>query len=194
MRFLSGPLALLMAMTLAAQTVPGGLNLVVVEGDGAINNVHQRTAREPVVQVQDENHKPVAGAAVVFTLPSNGASGEFVNGARTLTVMTDNEGRAAARFQPNTVKGKFQIRVNASQNGRTASVTISQTNVVAAAGAAGAAAAGVSVKLIAIVVAVAGAAAAGGVVAATRGGGSTTTTAAAPVTITPGTGTVGAPK
>ena len=38
------------------------LNLVVVEGEGQINNIKQRSAREPVVQVQDENHKPVAGA------------------------------------------------------------------------------------------------------------------------------------
>ncbi len=196
MRFLAGFVAILMALPLGAQTAPGRLNLVVVEGDGAINNIRQRTAREPVVQVEDENHKPVAGAAVVFTLPSNGASGTFANGARTLTVMTDNQGQAAAHgFQPNSVQGKFQIRVTASQNGRTATTVISQSNA-AVAGAAGAAVAtGISLKVIAIVAAVAGAAVAGGVVAATRGGNNTnTTTAVTPVTITPGTGTVGPPR
>lgn len=198
MRFLSGFLALWLAMPLGAQTASGGLNLVIVEGEGAINNIRQRTAREPVVQVEDENHKPVAGAAVVFTLPSNGAGGTFASGARTLTVMTDEQGRAAARgFQPNTVKGQFQIRVTASKEGRTASTTISQTNVVAAAGAAGAAAAtGVSLKLIGIIAAVAAAGAAGGI-AATRGGGGNTATIPAgtsPVTVTPGSGTVGPPR
>jgi hypothetical protein len=197
MRFLSGFLVLLMAMPLGAQTAPGRLNLVVVEGQGAINNIRQRTAREPIVQVEDENHKPVAGAAVVFTLPSNGAGGTFANGARTLTVMTDNQGQAAAHgFQPNSVQGKFQIRVTASQNGRTATTVISQTNA-AVAGAAGAAVAtGISLKVIAIVAAVAGAAVAGGVVAATRGGGNNgnTATVATPVTVTPGTGTVGPPR
>src|SRR6202166_2443991 len=82
------------------------LNLVIVEGDGAINNVRQRTAREPIVQVEDENHKPVAGAAVVFLLPDHGATGVFANGSRTLTVMTDSQGRAVAHgFHPNHVQG-----------------------------------------------------------------------------------------
>src|SRR5881398_1442797 len=83
----------------------GGLNLVIVEGEGAINNIRQRTAREPIVQVEDENHKPVAGAAVVFLLPSNGAGGSFANGARTLTMTTDNQGQAVARgLKPNGIK------------------------------------------------------------------------------------------
>src|SRR5579864_98694 len=99
----------------------GGLNLVIVEGDGAINNIRQRTAREPIVQVQDENHKPVAGAAVVFLLPNQGASGVFANGARSLTVTTDAQGRAVAHgFRPNSVSGKLQMRVTASYQGKTA--------------------------------------------------------------------------
>ena len=32
----------------------------IVEGEGAINNIRLRTAREPIVQVEDENRKPVA--------------------------------------------------------------------------------------------------------------------------------------
>src|SRR5258707_19056 len=104
-----------------AQVAPM-LNLVVIEGEGAINNIRQRTAREPIVQVQDENHKPVAGAIVSFTLPSRGASGAFANGSQTLTVTTNQQGEAVARgFHPNGVKGQMQIRVNASHNGQTAS-------------------------------------------------------------------------
>src|SRR5437899_1160269 len=80
------------------------LNIIVVEGEGAINNIRQRTAREPIVQVEDENHRPVAGAAVVFTLPSRGASGVFANGAKNVTVLTDDQGRAVARgLKPNNV-------------------------------------------------------------------------------------------
>ena len=59
----------------------------------AINNIRQRVSREPVVQVEDENHKPVAGAVVVFTLPTEGATGEFGNGSKNLTVTTDAQGR-----------------------------------------------------------------------------------------------------
>ena len=192
MRVLSLFLALWIPAT--AQVAPM-LNLVVVEGEGAVNNIRQRTAREPVVQVQDENHKPVAGAIVVFTLPSNGAGGTFANGARLLTVTTDNQGQAVARgLRPNGIKGQFQIRVNASHNGQTAAISIAQTNaLLSASGAAGGAA--VSGKLIAVLVAV-GAAAAGGIVYATHNGGGTTSTATIPAgaTITAGGGTVGPPR
>ncbi|MCX6624029.1 MAG: hypothetical protein NTY38_23795, partial [Acidobacteria bacterium] len=44
---------ILQALPLSAQEPAGGagkLNLVIVEGDGAINNVKQRVAREPIVQ------------------------------------------------------------------------------------------------------------------------------------------------
>jgi hypothetical protein len=56
---------------------PPALNLVIVEGEGAINNVKQRVNRDPIVQVEDENHRPIAGAAVIFFLPDRGASGTF---------------------------------------------------------------------------------------------------------------------
>ena len=196
MRLLAGGLCWLLVLQLmpvpiAAQEAGGQLNLVIVEGEGAINNIRQRTAREPIVQVEDENHKPIAGAAVVFMLPDQGASGTFANGSRTLTVTTDSQGRAVAHgFRPNNVQGQLQMRVTASHLGKTANATITQTNAVTAAAGA-AAAAGISAKLI-IILAVAGAAVAGGVVAATRGGGGGAA-ATPPTTITPGTGTVGAP-
>jgi len=171
------------------------LNLVVVEGEGAINNIRQRTARDPIVQVQDENHRPVAGAIVTFTLPGRGASGTFANGAQTMTVTTDSQGQAIGQgLRVNSVKGQMQIRVNASFNGRSASTVINQNNVLASA-VAGAAAGGISAKLIAVL-AVVGAAAAGGAVYAARSGGSSSpsTTAVAPTTVSAGTGTVGPPR
>jgi hypothetical protein len=187
---LSFVISLPLAPFAAAQTGPK-ITLVIVEGEGAINNVRQRTARQPIVQVQDENHRPVAGALILFELPKRGAGGTFTGGAHSLTVTTDQTGRAAMYgFQPNSVKGQYQIHVSASSQGQTASAVISQGNVAGA----GAAAAGahVSGKLIAII-AVGAAAVAAGVFAATRGGSSTSTTTAA-TTVTPGTGTVGPPR
>jgi len=190
-RYLSLLLALWIPAT--AQVAPM-LNLVVLEGEGATNNIRQRTAREPVVQVQDENHKPVAGAIVVFTLPSNGAGGVFANGARTLSMVTDNQGQAVARgLRPNGLKGQFQIHVNASYQGRTASTNINQTNAALTASGA-AAGAGVSAKLI-VVLAVLGAAAAGGIVYATHNGSGTPPAVAVPATtIAAGAGTAGPPR
>src|SRR5580692_3919977 len=109
------------------------LNIVIVEGEGTLNNVKQRVNREPIVQVEDENHKPVAGAAVVFFLPTSGPSGTFANGSQTLTVTTDATGRAAATgIHPNHTLGKMQIRVTASANGLSASAVITQTNIAGA--------------------------------------------------------------
>src|SRR6202035_2743945 len=109
MRTLAAGLSCLLVLqmgstTLSAQADSGKLNLVIVEGEGAINNVKQRTAREPIVQVEDENHKPVAGAAVVFLLPDQGAGGAFAGGTHMLTVTSDAQGRAIAHgFHPNGV-------------------------------------------------------------------------------------------
>jgi hypothetical protein len=181
---------------------PPMLNIVIVEGEGAINNVKQRVNRDPIVQVEDENHRPIAGAAVVFFLPDQGASGTFVNGSRTLTVMTNAQGRAVATgIRPNNVNGSMQIRVTASFQGVTASAVINQTNVGGSAtgGSAPSSTAGgggmSTGAKVGIILAIAGAAAAGGIIAATRGGGGGGGTAAIgpSVTITAGTVSVGAP-
>lgn len=178
---------------LAAQQQPSKLNIVIVEGEGAINNIRQRVAREPIVQVEDENRRPVAGAAVTFLLPNQGASGAFANGARSLTVVTNDQGRAiASGFKPNNVAGKMEIRVTASHEGQTASATITQTNAAVAA-------AGLSAGAKAlIIIGVAGAAAAGATIAASGGKGNASSNPTAPprpvTTLTPGTGTVGGPQ
>lgn len=174
------------------------LQILILEGDGAINNIRQRTAREPIVQVQDENHKPVAGAVVLFALPERGAGGVFPNGSTSLTVTTDAQGRAvAAGLRPNSVSGNFQIHVTASHQGQTANATINQSNVLAAAAAAGA---GISGKTIGILLAIAGGAAVGGAVAATRGGSHGTSgmgtipSGPALTTITAGTPSISPPR
>lgn len=182
---------------LAQAPPPPKLQIVILEGEGAINNIRQRTAREPIVQVQDENHKPVAGAVVVFALPERGASGVFANGSTSLTVTTDAQGRAvAAGLRPNGVSGNFQIHVTASHQGQTANATITQSNALAAAAAAGA---GISGKTIGILLAIAAGAAVGGAVAATRGGNHGTPMATVPsgpalTTITAGTPTISPPR
>jgi hypothetical protein len=199
MRYLSwlltGILALPFSPQAFAQAPAPKLNLVIVEGDGAINNVRQRMAREPIVQVEDENHKPIAGAVVLFELPTRGAGAEFPGGAHSLSVTTDAQGRAVAHgLTPTKAQGQFQIHVTAKYNGATTDATITQTNAIGAGSAAGAAAAGAShAKLIAIIVVVAAAGAGGGYWASHSGGG--TPPAANPATtIAAGTGAVGPPR
>src|ERR1039458_4480390 len=153
---------------LHAQTLPTELNIVVVEGEGAINNVRQRVAREPVVRVEDENHKPIAGAAVVFTLPTEGATGEFSNGGKSLTMITDSQGSATAKgLRLNQVAGKMPIHVNASYRGLTARTSITQFSVLPP-GAKASSSGGGHGGLIAILVVLGAAAAGGGAYFATR--------------------------
>jgi cell division protein FtsN len=159
----------------------GGLKLLIMAGEGAINNIKQRTARDPVVQVTDENDRPIAGAAITFALPDRGASGVFANGARSMTIMTDSQGTATATgLTPNAVAGDLPIKVSASYQGQTASAVITQTNAVAAG-------AGMSAATIGIIGAVVAGAAVGAALA--FGGGDKSTSP--PVDVRPsGTATI----
>jgi hypothetical protein len=175
---------------------PASLQIIIVEGEGAINNVKQRVNREPIVQVEDENHKPVAGAAIIFFLPNDGPGGTFANGSSTFTTTSNSQGQAVARgIRFNNQAGSMQVRVTASFGGQTASAIINQTNVLGVA-ASGASVGGLSLatKLL-IIGAVVGAGVAAGVVIANHGGGGGSTPATpSTITITPGTVTVGGPQ
>ena len=119
--FLAALLAFQMFISTAwGQQAPGrALQIVVVEGEGATNNVRSRANREPVVRVEDENHRPIAGAAVLFFLPNEGPSGTFLNGTSSLTTTTDPRGRAVARGIQFSAEGGWpmQMRVAASLRG-----------------------------------------------------------------------------
>jgi hypothetical protein len=174
------------------------ISIQVIEGQNAINNIRRNTAFEPVVEIQNAEGKPITGASVTFSLPSVGPGASFADGAKTLMVQTDASGRAAARgLHPNSQTGQFEIRVNASFEGETASATITQTNaapaVVSSSG---------SGKKWAILLGVIGGGAAAAAVAAS-GGGKTTAAAAQPSgtgtpaaagTVTPGAPGFGPPR
>jgi hypothetical protein len=173
---------------------PTGLSINIVEGEGAINNIRQRVNREPIVQVEDQNHKPIAGAVVVFFLPDSGASGTFADGSRMLMVVTDNQGRATARgIRPNNQSGPMQIRVTASFSGLVASAVIVQTNLAGAAAASGFAGLSTAAKWAIVLGIAGGAAAAGAIVATHTGGGGGGGSSSSTVVLSPGTPSVGAP-
>jgi hypothetical protein len=181
----------LMAPVAPAQALPAQLNIVNVKGDGAVNDARQHADTTPTVRIEDEHQKPVVDAVVVFTLPTEGATGEFAKHSKTLTVMTDSEGLAMAKgLHLNQVPGKVPIHINASYRGLTARGGMTQSNVVrdgAKAGHGG---------KIAVILLLLGAAAGGGAYAALRKT-APSTTPSTPVStalgVTPGTGTVGAP-
>ena len=172
-----------------ASAQEAGIKIIVQEGQGAINNIPQRRAKEPVIQVQHENGEPVVGATVTFLLPDSGPGGTFADGARMLNIQTDAKGQAVGRgLKPNATSGRFLIRVNVSYHGQTASTTIAQINAIPA----GATKGGSGKKFL--IIALIGGAAAGGLAAA-LGGKSGSSPVSTPVTNTPGTVLVpGAPS
>jgi len=181
------------------QAAPTALSIVVIEGEGVVNNVAQRSGRDPVVRIEDENRSPVKGAAVVFTLPTDGASGEFANSSKTLTIVTSAEGIAKAQgLKVYRVNGKLPIHVTASYRGLTARTVINQL-VEGAPPGAKAPRKGGNGKLIAIL-AIVGAGAAGGLGAAiaskksTPAGTPTVPSGPSPIGISPGAGTIAPPR
>jgi hypothetical protein len=101
-----------------AQNAPGQIEIVVVDGEGGSFSIRQHASPEPAVRVEDQDHRPLSNVSVVFTLPLSGASGEFPNGSRTLTVFTDQNGVAVAHgIRANDVPGKLQIYAAASYRG-----------------------------------------------------------------------------
>lgn len=179
--------------SLKAQAPPSELNIVVVQGEGAINHVRQSVSNEPIIRVEDENRKPIAGATVVFTLPTEGATGQFVNGSKMLVVTTDAQGRAAAAgLKVNEYPGKLVMLVGVSYRGLSARTNITQFDEgppVAQKSSKGG-----HGKLVAVLVVVGAAAAGGGAYFATHksGGASTSGGATSPtaIGITPGTPTI----
>jgi hypothetical protein len=120
----------------AQQPPPQSLKIVVLEGEGAVNIIQQKTAVRPLIEVRDRNNVPVAGASVTFTIGGGGQGAAFAGGAQTLTVTTNAAGQAAASGLNAISSGAFQIQVQAAYQGQIATAAISQTNFATAAAAA----------------------------------------------------------
>ena len=196
-RFISSFLAALLLVYLnprvCGQSAPT-LKIVVLEGEGAINNIRLSRAKEPVVQVQDQTGLTLSGVPVTFLLPSQGAGGLFGDGGTSLNATTDDKGVAVGRgLKPNKTAGQFQIRVIASHQGQTASANITQVNAEPAEARGG------SSKTIAILAVVGGVAVGAAVLGLSRNKDARTTPsppAAAPspsTVITAGTPSFGPP-
>jgi hypothetical protein len=174
---------------------PAKLNINVIGGAGAINDVKQRTPRDITVEIDDENDHPVEGAMVTFFAPNEGPGGSFVGDSHLLTVMTGSDGRAVAKdFRPNDIPGDYTIQVSVAFADQTANSTISQSNQVSAEPPATKRSA-MSGKKIGLIVAAGAAVAVGAAIGLSHGGSSSSNTSSGG-TATVGVGgppTVGAP-
>jgi len=191
-------LLLVPALLPAAQTAAARkLQIETFRGDQMVHEDRIPQGKDIVVRVTDDEGRAIAGAAVVFQLPSDGPGGAFPEDSRFATVMTDTEGLATAKgFQPNTTPGEFKVTVTASyRDYQSASAAVTQSNTAAVAEPDVATERRGSGRAIAIAVVVAGAAA--GLAFGLGGGGGNPGPASPPppppVVITPGGPTFGGP-
>lgn len=172
------------------------LKVYVLQGQGAQNDTARGLAALTVVEVRDDNSKPVENAEVVFRLPNGGAGGVFAGQKQSFAARTNAQGQAEMKgFIPNAVPGTFEILVTATAGATMGQARIRQTN---------------GTRLVSVVeppkkrsflyrwrwpIILAAAGGTGlGIWLGTRGGSSSTTTATPPTVLTPGPIVIGGPQ
>jgi len=125
------------AFAASAQTpaLPDGqgaaLSMVVLSGEGARHSIKSRRGQPIQIEVRDTKGQILAGAQVVFLLPSAGPGGTFPGGRLTQRVTTNPQGQAwTSGFAPNDQSGRFNVKVTVTSGELTTSQVVSQINVI----------------------------------------------------------------
>ncbi len=180
------------------------LKVVPLAGKDEVNDIERKLMAPLVVQVVDQNDRPVEGAEVVFRFPIQGPGAIFPGGKTSQTARTNGQGQAAAmNWMANDQVGRFEIHVTASYGNQVGQTTFSMSNankVVQRVGSSGIKekhGGWFSPTWVKVAVIGGGVAVAVPIILATRGGSTAATVPVAPppptVTITPGTPSVGGP-
>lgn len=103
------------------------LQVQVVEGEGLAYAPGSRSVKGITVRVTDEVGRPVAGAAVSFRLPEDGATGVFQNNSKTEIAATSADGRATVwGMRWGKSLGTVNIRITAAKGATRAGTTATQ--------------------------------------------------------------------
>jgi hypothetical protein len=173
------------------------LKMLVLAGNGEMNDLERRVMAPLVVQVLDQNDRPVEGAEVVFRFPGSGPGATFRGGKTSQTVRSNGTGEAAAvNWMASNEVGTFEIHVTATYGNEFGETTIKMSNVTrivegSKKGAKQAHWYSPTWVKVALIGGVAGAVV--GIVLATRGGSHSAGSGTVPITVTPGPPTVGHP-
>jgi hypothetical protein len=162
-------ISIALCIFLGAPTLPAQApqyKLTIVDNASTQKRVKKgRVSSQAVVKVTDENDVPVAGIAVLFTIPQfTGSGATFASGAFTSTVATNAAGVASSSTFTASA-GSFNMAVAASTPGGTVTTAVPVSVTAAVAGA------GVSTGVIVAIIAAVGGAAGAGIALAGKGGG-----------------------
>jgi hypothetical protein len=175
------------------------LKLIPLAGKDEMNALERHVMAPLVVDVLDQNDRPVEGADVVFRFPLKGPGATFANEKTSQTFRTNAQGEAAATgWTANSEVGRFQVHATATYGNQMGEITFSMSNVtrIVEGGKKGhRQPQWWSTRKFKIAVIAGGAALVAGIVLAKEvgGGGSSKTSTAPTVTITPGSPSVGGP-
>src|ERR1700679_4329064 len=117
-----------------AQPVPQppveqSLKILVLAGNGEMNDLERRVMAPLVVQVLDQNDRPVEGAQVVFRFPLDGPSATFAGGKTSQNVRSNETGEAAAlNWMANGEVGTFEVHVTATYGNEQGENTVKMQN------------------------------------------------------------------
>ena len=175
------------------------LKVIPLAGRNEVNDIQRKVMAPLVVDVLDQNDRPVEGAEVVFRFPLEGPSVTFAGGRTSQTVRTNGRGEAAAtNWMANNQVGRFQVHVSASYGNQVGQVTFSMSNATKVTQS-GATVLGTgrekhggwfSPTWVKIAVIGGGAALVAGIILATRG---SSKSSGATITISPGSPSIGGP-
>jgi hypothetical protein len=117
------------AKPLAPLATVRSLKVRALAGNNEMNDLERKVMAPLVVQVVDQNDRPVEGAEVVFRFPVKGPSAVFGDQTTSQTVRSNADGQAAATgWMANNEVGSFQVRVTASRGNDIGDTTITMTN------------------------------------------------------------------
>ncbi|MBZ5676594.1 MAG: hypothetical protein LAP61_20340 [Acidobacteriia bacterium] len=106
------------------------LRVIPLAGNGEMNDLERHLMAPLVVQVLDQNSRPVEGAAVVFRFPVAGPTGAFPNQKNSQTTRTNADGQAAAvGWNATGGVGTFRVQVTASRGNEQGQASLTLTNV-----------------------------------------------------------------
>jgi hypothetical protein len=110
--------------------VEQSLKIRVLAGNNEMNDLERRIMAPLVVQVVDQNERPIESAEVVFRFPISGPSATFAGGKSSIVARTNGTGQVAAtNWMANGQVGTFQIHVNATYGNQVGEAIVSMTNV-----------------------------------------------------------------
>lgn len=106
------------------------LKVLALAGQNEANDLERKVMAPLVIQVLDQNSRPVEGAEVVFRFPVSGPSAVFTGGQTSQKTTTNSDGQAAAvGWNANSQTGQFGVKVTASKGNEMGDLTVTMSNV-----------------------------------------------------------------